>query len=42
MAGFAATGAQADETQTDVQISNVSFDGAQDVVVGLYAKTVTV
>ncbi|WP_189818920.1 calcium-binding protein, partial [Streptomyces olivaceoviridis] len=42
LAGFAATGAQADETQTDVQISNVSFDGGKDIVVGLYAKTVTV
>ncbi|MEV5143438.1 calcium-binding protein [Streptomyces sp. NPDC052727] len=42
LAGFAAPGAYADETQTDVQISNVSFDGGRDIVVGLYAKTITV
>ncbi|MGQ4388551.1 calcium-binding protein [Streptomyces sp. SAS_270] len=42
MAGFTAAGAYAGETQTDVQISNVSFDGGKDIVVGLDAKTVTV
>ncbi|MXM64918.1 calcium-binding protein [Streptomyces sp. HUCO-GS316] len=42
LVGFAAPGAHAGETQTDVQISNVSFDGAKNIVVGLYAKTLTV
>lgn len=42
LAGFAAPGAYAGETQTDVQISNVSFDGGKNIVVDLYAKTVTV
>ncbi|MFF5476870.1 calcium-binding protein [Streptomyces sp. NPDC012935] len=42
LACFAAPGAYGDETQTDVQISNVSFDGGKNTVVGLYAKTITV
>ncbi|MFI9250404.1 calcium-binding protein [Streptomyces sp. NPDC053069] len=43
LAGFAVPGAQADEPQTtDVQMSNVTFDGGKNIVVGLYAKTVTV
>ncbi|MFE0254330.1 calcium-binding protein [Streptomyces sp. NPDC059010] len=42
LAGFAAPGAYGDETQTDVQISNVSFDGGKNIVVDLYAKTITV
>ncbi|CAM5726895.1 calcium-binding protein [Streptomyces coeruleorubidus] len=42
LAGFAAPGAYAGETQTDVQISDVSFDGGKNIVVGLYAKTITV
>ncbi|GGV27656.1 hypothetical protein GCM10010260_80170 [Streptomyces filipinensis] len=42
LAGFAVPAAHADETQSDVQISNVLFDGGKNIVVGLYAKTVTV
>ncbi|MFF3886500.1 calcium-binding protein [Streptomyces sp. NPDC001914] len=42
LAGFAIPGAYGDETQTDVQISNLTFDGGKNTVVGLYAKTITV
>ncbi|WP_435225971.1 calcium-binding protein [Streptomyces sp. Tue6028] len=42
LAGFATPGAFGDETRTDVQISNVTFDGGKNIVVGLYARTITV
>ncbi|PBC62883.1 calcium-binding protein [Streptomyces sp. Tue6028] len=42
LAGFATPGAYGDETQTDVQMSDVTFDGGKNIVVGLYAKTITV
>jgi len=42
LAGVTASGAYAGETQTDVQISDVSFDGVPDIVVGLDARTITV
>ncbi|MFF4041027.1 calcium-binding protein [Streptomyces sp. NPDC001816] len=42
LAGFAIPSAYGTETQTDVQISNVSFDGHKNIVVGLYAETITV
>jgi hypothetical protein len=41
LGGFAA-GAYGNETQGDVQISNVAFDGGKNVVVDVYLKTITV
>ncbi|AGS66899.1 hypothetical protein [Streptomyces collinus] len=42
LTGFVVPGAYAGETQTDVQISDVSFDGGKNIVVGLDSKTITV
>ncbi|MEU4035773.1 calcium-binding protein [Streptomyces collinus] len=42
LAGFATPGAYGDEPQTDVRISDVTFDGGRNIVVGLDSKTITV
>ncbi|WP_432019236.1 calcium-binding protein [Streptomyces sp. 1222.5] len=42
LAGFATPGAYGDEPQTDVRISDVTFDGGKNIVVGLESRTITV
>ncbi|MFF4438050.1 calcium-binding protein [Streptomyces sp. NPDC001621] len=42
LAGFATPGAYGDEPQTDVRISDVTFDGGKNIVVGLDSRTITV
>ncbi|AKN70326.1 sarcoplasmic reticulum histidine-rich calcium-binding protein [Streptomyces sp. PBH53] len=42
LAGLAVPGAAADETQGDVLISDVTFDGGKNIVVDIYDRTVTV